>query len=96
MVMITQNTMCNYNPVIKLYISAFKVILLDQLVKINLNCSFKTFNKTPDLNLIVEQADIAKLEIQLSSMESKYVRIYQRLEAVEKCEMCQQQINNGK
>ena len=65
-------------------------------MKYNFNFSFKTFNKTPDLNLIVEQADIAKLEVQLSSMESKYVRMYQRLEAVEKCEMCQQQINDGK
>ena len=69
------------------------MILLNQLVKINLNCRFETFNEIPDLSLIVEQADIAKLEIQLSSMESKYVRMYQILEAVEKCEMCQQQIN---
>ena len=65
-------------------------------MKYNFNFSFKTFIKIPVLNLIIEQADIAKLEIQLSSMESKYVRMYQRLEAVEKCEMCQQQINNGK
>ena len=65
-------------------------------MKYNFNFSFKTCIKIPNLNLIVEQADIAKLEIQLSSMESKYVRMYQRLEAVERCEMCQQQINNGK
>ena len=62
----------------------------------NFNFSFKIFNEIPDLKLIVEQADIAKLEIQLSYMESRYVRMYQRLEAVEKCEMCQQQINDGK
>ena len=65
-------------------------------MKYNFNYSFKTLNENPDLNLIVEQADIAKLEIQFSSMESKYVRMYQRLEAVEKCDMCQHQINNGK
>ena len=62
----------------------------------NFNFSFKIFNEIPDLNLIVDQADIAKLEIELSYMESRYVRMYQRLEAVEKCEMCQQQINDGK
>ena len=48
------------------------------------------------INEMERNRDIAKLDIQLSSMESKYVRMYQRLEAVEKCEMCQQQINNGK
>ena len=37
-------------------------------------------------------ADQTKQEIRLSSLETKYVRMYHRLEAVEKCEMCQQQI----
>ena len=41
---------------------------------------------------ILELAAQTKMEIQLSSLETKYVRMYRRLEAVEKCEKCQQQI----
>ena len=48
------------------------------------------------INEMERKRDISKLEIQFSSIENKYIRMYQRLNAVEKCQMCQQQINNGK
>ena len=36
-----------------------------------------------------------KMERKISSLEEKYVRVYKRLEAAEKCETCLNKINKG-
>ena len=35
------------------------------------------------------------MEKQISSLEEKYVRVYKRLEAAEKCENCLNKMNKG-
>ena len=36
-----------------------------------------------------------KMERKISSLEEKYVRVYKRLEAAEKCEKCRNKMNKG-
>ena len=36
-----------------------------------------------------------KMEKQISSLEEKYVKVYERLEAAEKCETCLNKMNKG-
>ena len=37
----------------------------------------------------------SKMEKKISSLEEKYVRVYKRLEAAEKCETCLNKMNKG-